>query len=793
MPSFPSLPLFLHSALLFDHLGPFFYPSYATPGGGMEATGGVIKVRETRLVLARGDPSAKLAKLARRISERAAAGKHTAGKAAPPAPPERPLKPEELPLLFCPVLPPVPASEAAFEGSRWSNTLASYRLFGILVILLAVNAGAWVITLVTVSLGSAAGNPLNVVWAWQFRALEDITRSVLLGVPTLLALALWAILAAVIAVLFYWLHVTAKAPSARCFRGNIGLSSVLPLTLAPRAPLLMVSYPWAPHQIDVARSLASVLPNCWVDVQMLVPGSDVPAITRDVSRWCFCMVLCLSTDYLTRPACVLEFVTAVLHRRWYQSTVAYVPGGTPLSDAARELVARLGVTVFTDPMQLLTHLDNHVYSCSSPEDNHRCTAWYGRVSSVRCDAPRGLRLPAPLVASTPISLWSCDRLLAPSHAVCAGRNYITADGGRLGRYAAFSIEQVSLCVAFAFIAFSAGCLGGSFWELWFRAGEVMRTATLVGLPATVLGIVFLLVGSTIPLRVDLGFNNFHSPVLLPLNVAAFCNHLQDPNNKRVYDKRVFGLDSPREFLSKVNDTIKTGIQEIIHLSTHRERSHSFSASSPIPDSLLYNIAFLLPPGSGDIVDDAGVEIAGLRGALNNLAHFINLLDVQVTQHTLDDEEARKCTLFLFVLPTKADAAKWRAQWQPSTPAQRSVLVVSQAVFDACDYLRSYMLIVLGEVNGLSKFSSYASEGLAVAVLDALGAKVGSSFLEKERVSWQLGDSERAARIAGSRRAASSASSGSGGGGAAAAAAAAAAAVVEAVVEAAAVTALLTLC
>ena len=80
--------------------------------------------------------------------------------------------------------------------------------------------------------------------------------------------------------------------------------------------------------------------------------------------------------------------------------------------------------------------------------------------------------------------------------------------------------------------------------------------------------------------------------------------------------------------------------------------------------------------------------------------------------------------------------------------------------------RARQLILLGAANGLSSKSSYASEGLAVAILDALGAKVGPAFLERERDSRKLGENERSGRIAASssRGGGSSGSSGGGGGG-----------------------------
>ena len=64
---------------------------------------------------------------------------------------------------------------------------------------------------------------------------------------------------------------------------------------------------------------------------------------------------------------------------------------------------------------------------------------------------------------------------------------------------------------------------------------------------------------------------------------------------------------------------------------------------------------------------------------------------------------------------------------------------------SCAYCRKLMLIIVGDQNGLSEASAYASEGFAVALIDALGAKVGAAFLERERESRRLGFEERMER------------------------------------------------
>ncbi len=335
------------NSLFFDALSPFFF-------------GGVLKAREVPLVLTREGGG---------------------------------------PVLFRPILPPRPATAIEYDGTAWASAMAKYRLFAVLLILLGINVGAWVISLITVALNDAKRNPLNILWAWQFASLSDIIASILEGSPSLLAVAVWSLLASIIFVCFFWLHVSAKAPAARCM-GPVGLASVLPLALHARAPIVMISYPWEEGTRDVARSLASVLPNVFIDVQLLVPGSNVPKLTAAVSRWACCLVICLSEGYLKRSACVLEFATACLRRKWYQTTIAFLPTGNGLSDRAKELVMRLGVQVIEDPRLLLEYVNNHVYACSTAEDQQRVAAWYGRVSTMRVTSPRGLRMPAPAILSS---------------------------------------------------------------------------------------------------------------------------------------------------------------------------------------------------------------------------------------------------------------------------------------------------------------------------------------------------------------------------------------------------------
>jgi hypothetical protein len=282
----------------------------------------------------------------------------------------------------------------------------------------------------------------------------------------------------------------------------------------------------------------------------------------------------------------------------------------------------------------------------------------------------------------------------------------------MGTYAAFSMEQVSLFLGVFFTVLAAGLMVGAYWQVTTPGGEP-RFATFLGLPLVALSVVALLAGSTLPLRVDLNSNHFHSDVLLPLNVAAYCNHL-------------YVKPSPK-YVTRASKKVRVAMN-----------------SSETAKSLVFSIALLRP------VEGLGNRLASLEDALTNIASFLKTMGLSVENFSLDgaDSEAaarKSATIFVFVLHSVAAAEAWRDRWAASMSTSRTVLVVTKEVMESCAYCRELMLIIVGEQNGLSETSAYASEGFAVALIDALGAKVGAAFLERERESRRLGFEERMER------------------------------------------------
>ena len=667
------------------------------------------------------------------------------------------------PVLFRPLLPPRPCTAAAFEGSAWPLAQAHRRLLGVLGILLLINLGAWTISLITVGLGSADRNPLNALWAWQFQALTDFSGSVLHGAPSLLALSGWSLLAAILAGVFFAAHVMGKTSLTRLLGADVG--SVLSVALLPRAPLAMVSYPWLPSQLAIARSLASCLPGAWVDVQMLTPGCNVAAITSGTSHWAFCLVLVISADYLSRDACALEFVTAALNRSAdYQHTVAYAAAeggeaGVPaLPPAALDLLRRLGISVFEGPEELLQHLHAHVYTCSTASDRARVTAWYGRVSDARSDVPRGLRLPFPSLrasasgaaagaavaageaagavaaaAAPPSGPW---RLLPPPLAVCAGRFYLSADGQHLGLHAALSLEQLAIAACVAFLALAAGFHAGAYLQL--QPGATMAPGTAYGMPLVALAVLGMIVVSSLPLQVDLDARNYHSDVLLNLSVAAWFNHLQPSSAAGEKQRRSLGAFS---WSSSGGSGGGGGSSSGGGSGRSSSSSAGGGPAEEIHPLLRFSVTIFVPAAAASIPPGTRLHVA-----LRNTADFLCRLGLDTAQVALDggsgEQGARQgSTIFVFVLLAAEDREAWRERWRGRVSEDRAVLVVSQALMEAegSSDLRGHMLIVLQQCQATGEYSlsvnsAYAGEGFVVCLLDALGAKVGPAFLERERAA-----------------------------------------------------------
>lgn len=161
-----------------------------------------------------------------------------------------------------------------------------------------------------------------------------------------------------------------------------GLTAVFPAFLRSNYPLAMVSYSWGDANgskpATTARSLAAVLPDAWLDVKWLSPGQHVPSETAAATDTTYALVLLVTAGYFSRPACALEFATAVLKREQRnQITIVFCPS-RDLPDRTRDLIIAAGFKYFESADALLEFLGSHVYACATIDDKERIVRWYQR-------------------------------------------------------------------------------------------------------------------------------------------------------------------------------------------------------------------------------------------------------------------------------------------------------------------------------------------------------------------------------------------------------------------------------
>ena len=717
--------------------------------------------------------------------------------------------------LFAPLLDPVPASSVAFDGMRYKWALNQRRLLLIALMLLGINVGAWVISFTSLGVGALA-NPLQPVWRWQMVAVSDFVASVTAGDRIALQFAGWASLFGLIACVALWIVSDGKRRYVTHFMLGAGaLPTVLPLVLSRAAPLVMVSYPWrGTHGAkDVARSLAASAPNCWIDVQMLASGTSVAAVTGAVSRWAYALVVVMSDVYLESQACLLEFSTALLRRQWYQRTIIYVPDGSVSRPENLELLERLeavGVDIVRTPEDLVAFLNRHVYHCEE-EDLQRCIAWHQETARpVSNVVDSGVRLPSPVIKARqwPVFVSPLHRVLAPSNAIRAGSLFLSADGLELGHCWALTAEQVLLAVVPITIIVGAACMAAA------NAESPLSIGTLVGLPIVFVIIQVLLLASALPSAVDLDARNMHSPLLLPLCVAAYCSSVFEQHQR---SRRRHAPSFVKQLLSKSTSWAAAhaaarhesapahAAAPLQHTADHgtslaRVNVHEHAHHEHLPrirashlGSLNFRVFFVVssPFVAGDgrtCTDDEANTCTDIGKRVDNMVTFLNELGVYsevigedsvlaaavssaapatpTTTPTTPTTpvtpaspaaltspaaagggsgsggggaRAAATSLFVFILQSREGALRWVSQWRGAVPPSRSVLCFDwrlvdhdhDKLFAAGGVLRpvlEHMVITLGACNGVSAMTAYRNDGLATAVLDALGSKVGAALL-----------------------------------------------------------------
>lgn len=312
------------------------------------------------------------------------------------------------------------------------------------------------------------------------------------------------------------------------------LLSLMALVLRTPAPLLMLSYTWKQPFVDLARSLASAVPNAWIDVQALASGVDIGQATSTVSRWSFAQVVFLSPKYLTSKACLLEFFTALLKRQEWQHLIVYWDRDASrqakedIPEDALGLLKTMGCKVVFSAEQLVQVLDCNIYGATEPDDFKAVVEWWSKVGVPREDVPSDILLPAPKYKNQPFFNFGARApgekffMFPPSNAIVAGNVFISSDGRELGRCSGLGLESIlglSLLATLIFthVAFFVALLEAKASGIQLYWGVTIFAPVLL----TLFALLWFIAGCSLSVLLDM--RRFHSPLLLPLNVAACVN------------------------------------------------------------------------------------------------------------------------------------------------------------------------------------------------------------------------------------------------------------------------------
>ena len=469
------------------------------------------------------------------------------------------------------------------------------------------------------------------------------------------------------------------------------------------------------------------------------------------------MVIFLSEQYIQSEACLTELVSAVMHRDpKFQLTLLFCPRVVNRVynkefDRIEKICALLGrhfgeECFFSDGNKMLAYLADHVYGASTDVDRTRLINYYRHFSTAEESLRRDLRLQAPLVKRKqsiyPFSLnctWFPER-----GSIVQGKRYIDRASLRIGDCSGVSKEHVFF-------------FSGTFFAIWFFCQLNARCIShhkMVCDPNFFAGGVLLMIGGAcaclqimIGVYVDLDPRNFHDPILLPLNAAAFCSSASAMNKKTAH-----GPDSDED----------VPIVRFI-LQDFSAAAAVTPASNGAPDPHISASSQCLPQPGAQASSATTAAAAGAAALLKKYADFATEKRVLKVHEFITHEiglvsrvdridfssssssssstpssalatlinSTTKTPILVFVIVTKDMAREFLSIVHTLDTSCFFVITLYDLLY--CDIMPSqpdlklgnHCVILLGENHGIDTNAPY--EGFANAVLDNIGCKLGSRF------------------------------------------------------------------
>lgn len=445
------------------------------------------------------------------------------------------------------VLRPPAASDTTYNSAEYNLAVLKKRLQMAMMFASLVNFLAWMSVLGYSFLPS----PYDVHFAWLLRwALDSLIlllRAMTEQKPSFFGFAVVMFFVSLIAMVLFALRTLELAPITLPFSGTGegDVAAVLPLVLDVQGqPFSMVSYAWLPeHQTHLPRALAAVMPNCWIDTQMLASGTSVPEATSAVARDVHCLVLVLTPEYLSSKNCTVELVSALLYRKRYHITYGFARG---VPETVLDALRAMGVRVIKNEEQdmgahglppkglpaLIKELSSNVYRCladpktpnSGPENVWRVLSWFARYSIARESVSRRFHLPPPDVQDKGGPFSFSGRILRPRRSLVVGPYFLSPDGLSEGLHWAVTAEQSLLLVVLLSTAATFGLFFGGWAQNVPVSGALPQdTWLLTWTPILILlyTVVWAIIIILVPFSTGLDIRLRHSSLLLPLCVAAY--------------------------------------------------------------------------------------------------------------------------------------------------------------------------------------------------------------------------------------------------------------------------------
>jgi len=500
---------------------------------------------------------------------------------------------------------------------------------------------------------------------------------------------------------------------------DTSLPSVLSLITRPCVPFAMVSYTWANEEaVATARSLSELAPGMWIDVRGLSSGTNVPVRTAAVAASCYVLVIILTPQYMSRAACMIELAAALLHRRLSeQVTLVLCP--EPVCRQAEcaqvlPLLQSAGAIVFHDGVSLVQHLSSHAYCAEQHSDALRFVSFLRRFGAPEVDIQRHLRMPSPVVRKRQpccAASWTGCLRRPPPNSIWQGSRFIDAAGDSSGWACVVTSEQWLVAALVAHVAAAVLLL---VLNCVFPA-DATTPDTRVCQPFVLAGACMVLAIVVIPavrilasLSVDLDARNWHDPLLMPLNTAAFAAAAVQQHQR----------------LSVPPSDLRASVSAGIHF-------HVVLPHWQTGDVEMGILARRLRCLTRFLHEDVGINADCT--VLNPRRSESGSVESLLLPHMAALDDGQGVHLYAVVLATRIDAADFLDHVVGVVDERKLLLLARDTVLSTTSTTTSHrsgravalsanMCIVLGSSNGVSKSSPYV--GLVPAIIDSLGAKLG---------------------------------------------------------------------